>query len=1195
MNQEVLEQIKKRQKTSETTESAIPASATATSAEAPTTGSSGAVKTTKFAVWDHTTKNGKPVKFYVTVDSMGTIADLLRAIVGETHYTEHSITIAPFTNQNHDLTAFRDHTLAQLGLLKLPIVIIKAAPGCEFVGPMTQQAMHEVGAIRLGASRGDDPMDTSHSSAVVPYTGSASSTASSGSGWGWFSNWSYSTTKSSTGYVGLANQGATCYMNSLIQSLFMTPEFRRAVYNWSFEDKYARDLAAKEKAAAEAAASTATGEQLAPTAASASTGKAAPKQVLNKDGTPETYRQRKERLSIPLHLQKLFLRLQTSEKRAVQTKGLTKSFGWNDAEAFTQHDVQELCRVLFDALEENFTHTDQANLINKLWQGKMKDYVKCLECGTESARQDTYLDIALDVKGFGQAVAVKSIQEALAKYIQPEILEGRDQYSCEKCHKKVNAKKGLAFVNFPYFLMLQLKRFTFDFATDRRVKLNDRVVFPLFLDINDFLEGNEEVAQTKYITSEIPVFDPRQERPVPTPERPYVYELYAILIHRGSALGGHYYAYIKAFDKNKWFEFNDSTVVEISFDDIEKSFGQDDDDSTPSRGGWFSAFKSGANAYMLMYRRIDPSNQSIPTKEDLSPSLLKQLEEDTARSKAKAEKEKLERETYNVRIYFKGQEKTLSVHKSVSFRDALMKAAEMFGQQHRPLDCIRVRQYQPQSDVPLDPLNGNLDEPVEMLKLSYKPLLLEVREPDQEFPAYDPNLMALKIALYKPDTKEFVLHDISVQKQGTVATLNEFISEKFGIPTGEQLILQERLQAWGNSLPYAILSDPAARLRGDCMLWEGSKLYVERHAPVPDNTIPTDSACVAEIERARNLLNIKIIHIGLGEKPDLNLQMSRQATLEELKGILSTSTGIPADDMKLSRGTANWRFEMKDVALTLEEHHVNDGQELFVERGRPLKPTETIMMFYIYTPESSDKVYDHVFNLPVDETRTVLDLKRQISEALKAQKNIDLPPETMRLRDMYTQTQLASKVLPDSVVMKNALSVIYSNKPIAIQRLPGPEPVTTQSQMVLLLQKWNPSTFTVGPRVEVVVPDTLTASDLRRNLAQQMSLPELEWTRVGLAKEIYASVGPTNVLDIPELQWDRVPAAEEKIKLRDMPMFVRDGDVIFYRDNTEKLKVLTPEEKSAIQKELAAHTPAHAVTNFWGRKETALKIHTDKD
>ena len=34
------------------------------------------------------------------------------------------------------------------------------------------------------------------------------------------------------GLCGLANQGATCYLNSLLQALYMTPEFKAVIFNY---------------------------------------------------------------------------------------------------------------------------------------------------------------------------------------------------------------------------------------------------------------------------------------------------------------------------------------------------------------------------------------------------------------------------------------------------------------------------------------------------------------------------------------------------------------------------------------------------------------------------------------------------------------------------------------------------------------------------------------------------------------------------------------------------------------------------------------------------------------------------------------------------------------------------------------------------------------------------------------------------
>lgn len=91
--------------------------------------------------------------------------------------------------------------------------------------------------------------------------------------------------------LGLKNQGATCYMNSLLQTLFFTNVLRKAVYKI-------------------------------PTVGDDSS------------------------RSVAFALQRVFYDLQFSDK-PVATKKLTKSFGWETLDSFMQHDVQEFLRVCY--------------------------------------------------------------------------------------------------------------------------------------------------------------------------------------------------------------------------------------------------------------------------------------------------------------------------------------------------------------------------------------------------------------------------------------------------------------------------------------------------------------------------------------------------------------------------------------------------------------------------------------------------------------------------------------------------------------------------------------------------------------------------------------------------------------------------------------------------------------------------------
>eukprot|EP00960_Hanusia_phi_P046527 757889-Hanusia_phi.AAC.4 len=385
-----------------------------------------------------------------------------------------------------------------------------------------------------------------------------------------------------TGFVGLKNQGATCYMNSLLQSLFHIPALQRAVYKMPTEQETANKRPRH------------------------STHPAIVSRNDNSNSSAD---------SVALALQRVFYNLQHS-KKSVGTKALTKSFGWDALDAFTQHDVQELDRVLCDNLEEKMKGTIVDGEVPRLFRGKLQNFVKCINVDFSSVREEEFYDLSLNVKG------CKNIEESLMKYVEVEKLDGENKYMADG-HGLQDAEKGCAFLSLPPVLHLHLKRFEYDPVRDANVKINDKFEFGPVLDLSQYMEGKAKSSLS--------------------------YLLHSVLVHSGDVHGGHYFAYIRPDCKSKWLKFNDERVSVVSAEEaIQNNFGGEDEFDgesafSPSANRGKSSSRRTSNAYMLVYVRESAVAEVLrPLTHEEIPDHLRQRfrleeEEEELRRKEKLE------------------------------------------------------------------------------------------------------------------------------------------------------------------------------------------------------------------------------------------------------------------------------------------------------------------------------------------------------------------------------------------------------------------------------------------------------------------------------------------------------------------------------------------------------------------------------
>lgn len=376
-------------------------------------------------------------------------------------------------------------------------------------------------------------------------------------------------------FVGLKNAGATCYMNSVLQQLFMIPEIRNGILSvntgsyYSFDDNFNED----------------------PT-------------IFNNITEDPEDESKCYNIGLLKQMQIIFGHLLLSKSQYYVPKGFWRHFKLfgGPINLREQHDALEFFNSLVDSLDEALKSLKQTPIMSHYFGGTFADQKICKGCPHRYSREESFTTLNVDVRNHN------SLTDSLEQYVKGDLLEGDNAYHCERCDRKVDTVKRLCIKKLPKILAIQLKRFDYDYERETAIKFNDYFEFPRILDMQPYTVNGLAQIEGEVIEDDLSTSQKEYTR----------YELNGIVVHSGQASGGHYYSFI--LDRNghspKWHKFDDGDVTEWKLDDEEirnQCFGGDyvgevfdqmlKRMSHRTQKRWW-------NAFILIYRQINTEEQA---------------------------------------------------------------------------------------------------------------------------------------------------------------------------------------------------------------------------------------------------------------------------------------------------------------------------------------------------------------------------------------------------------------------------------------------------------------------------------------------------------------------------------------------------------------------------------------------------------
>lgn len=187
------------------------------------------------------------------------------------------------------------------------------------------------------------------------------------------------------------------------------------------------------------------------------------------------------------------------------------------------------------------TRSPGTGWVHDIFEGVLTSETRCLTCETASRRDETFLDLSIDLEEHS------SVTSCLRKFSAEEMLCERNKFHCDHCGGLQEAEKRMKIKRLPKVMALHLKRFKYSDDFTRLEKLFHRVVYPY----------------------QLRMFNTTDE----TEDRDRLYELYAVVVHiGGNAYHGHYVSVIKTKERG-WLLFDDEMVEPVDKHFVRNFFG----------------------------------------------------------------------------------------------------------------------------------------------------------------------------------------------------------------------------------------------------------------------------------------------------------------------------------------------------------------------------------------------------------------------------------------------------------------------------------------------------------------------------------------------------------------------------------------------------------------------------------------------